>query len=104
MTAYVHTPRQHQPDKYAALLAEKARIETETRLYETLAAQRQRLAEAKDNFHQSQPEQSPAERIRQAAILRNGDTPEVCQRRLTAATADAAQWTDPRTRTTEGTK
>ena len=61
MTAYVHTPRQHQPDKYAALLAEKARLEAETRLYETLTAQRKQLAAQMAAFHKHD---HPAERIR----------------------------------------
>lgn len=104
MTAYVHTPRQHQPDQYAALLAEKARLEAETKLYETLTAQQERLTKLQDSFRQNQPNPSPAERIRQAAIRRNGDTPEVCRRRLNAVTADAARWNDPRTRPTEGTQ
>lgn len=101
MTAYVHTPRQHQPDKYAALLAEKARLEAETRLYETLTAQRKQLAAQMAAFHKHD---HPAERVRQTAILHNADSPETCARRLHAAEADAARWVDPRTRPTKGTK
>lgn len=104
MTAYVHTPRQHQPDKYATLLAEKARIEAEATLYENLAAQQERLSKLKATFHQHTNTPNSAEHIRQTAILRNGDSPEICQQRLNAAAADAAQWNYPRTHTTEGTK
>lgn len=101
MTAYVHTPRQHQPDRFAALLAEKARIEAETRLYETLAAQRQQLAEKMAAFHKHD---HPAEQIRQVALIINADTPEACAQRLNEATNEAIRWVDPRTRPAKGTK
>lgn len=100
MTAYVHTPHQHKPDRYAALLAEQARLEAETQLYENLAAKRQRLAELKASFHEHTANPSPAERIRQDAIQRFGYDPEECRQRLRDATADAERWQDPRKRTT----
>lgn len=100
MTTYAHQPRQHQPDKYAALLAEQARLEAETQLYEKLATQRERLAELKATFHQHTATPSPAERIRQDAIQRFGYNPADCTQRLREATADAERWQDPRTRTT----
>ena len=103
MANYAHQPRQHQTDRYAALLAEQARLEAETQLYENLAAQRQRLAELKATFHEHTASPSPAERIRQDAIQRFGYDPEECRHRLREATADAERWQDPRTRTTTTT-
>lgn len=100
MTAYVHTPRTHQPDRFTALLAEQARLEKETRLYETLTARRQELATQMEEFHKHE---HPAELVRQQALITNADSPETCTRRREEAAADAGRWVDTK-RPTKRTK
>lgn len=75
-----------------ALEKESARLAVEEKLYQQLQLQQMRLDRIRAQVHKRIERESPAEKVRQAAVLRYGYQPDECRARLEAATREANTW------------